>query len=68
MVTADCTSALDLNPRYVKALIRRARALERSNRLERALEDITAACILEQFTNDTSLMLADKLLKQLGEQ
>ena len=66
-MTADCTRALKLNPRYVKALIRRARALEKSNELETALEDITAACILERFTNDTSLILADKLLKQLGE-
>ncbi|XP_033230774.1 mitochondrial import receptor subunit TOM70 isoform X3 [Belonocnema kinseyi] len=66
MVMADCTNALELNPRYVKALIRRSRALERTNSLETALEDVTAACILEQFTNDTSLMLADKLLKQLG--
>lgn len=67
-VKADCTKALELNPRYVKALTRRARVLERSNELETALEDITAVCILEQFSNDASLILADKLLKQLGRQ
>ncbi|XP_051170056.1 mitochondrial import receptor subunit TOM70 [Leptopilina boulardi] len=67
-VKADCSKALELNPRYVKALIRRARALEKCKDLETALEDITAACILEQFTNESSLILADKLLKELGRQ
>ncbi|XP_014224412.1 mitochondrial import receptor subunit TOM70 [Trichogramma pretiosum] len=66
-VKADCTTALKLKPQYVKALIRRARAMESSNDLETALEDITAACILERFQNQSTLLTADKILKQLGK-
>ncbi|OXU29262.1 hypothetical protein TSAR_007507 [Trichomalopsis sarcophagae] len=67
-VRADCTKALELKPRYVKALIRRARAMESNNELETALEDITAACILEKFSSQSTLYTADKVLKQLGKQ
>ncbi|XP_071863118.1 translocase of outer membrane 70 [Bombus fervidus] len=67
-VKADCTKALELNPRYAKALLRRARAMEYSNELESALEDVTAACILENFSNQTAMMMADRVLKQLGRQ
>ncbi|XP_043478334.1 mitochondrial import receptor subunit TOM70 [Leptopilina heterotoma] len=67
-VKADCSKALELNPRYIKALIRRSHALEECNDLETALEDITAACILERFANEHSLFFADKLLKELGRQ
>ncbi|XP_046611000.1 mitochondrial import receptor subunit TOM70 [Neodiprion virginianus] len=67
-VKADCTKALELNPRYVKALQRRARALEHSNDLVSVLEDVTAACILEQFSNQSTLVMADRILKQLGRQ
>lgn len=41
--------------------------MESNNELETALEDITAACILEQFSNQSSLYTADKVLKQLGK-
>lgn len=66
-VKADCTKALELNPRYAKALLRRARALEQIGDLEAALEDATAACIYESFCNQTSLAMADKILGKLGE-
>ncbi|XP_078044120.1 translocase of outer membrane 70 [Augochlora pura] len=67
-VKADCTKALELKPRYTKALYRRAKALEHYNDLESALEDVTAACILENFTNQVTLEMADRVLKQLGKQ
>ncbi|EFN76419.1 mitochondrial import receptor subunit TOM70 [Harpegnathos saltator] len=67
-VKMDCTKAIELKPRYVKALLRRARALEQMGDLESALEDVTATCIYESFSNQSSLQLADKLLKQLGKQ
>ncbi|KZC14004.1 PREDICTED: mitochondrial import receptor subunit TOM70 [Dufourea novaeangliae] len=67
-VKADCTKALELKPRYAKALLRRARAMEHCNNLESALEDVTAACILENFGNQTALIIADRVLKQLGKQ
>lgn len=66
-VKADCTSALELNGRYVKALHRRARANESLNDLAASLEDVTATCILEAFQNQNSLVFADRVLKQMGE-
>lgn len=63
----DCDSALRLNARYSKALLRRARALERLGQLSAALQDVTAVCILDGFQNQTALALADKVLRQLGE-
>ncbi|XP_011860763.1 PREDICTED: mitochondrial import receptor subunit TOM70 [Vollenhovia emeryi] len=67
-VKADCTKALELNPRYAKALLRRARALEQVGELEAALEDVTTACIHEGFSNQNSLSMADKVLEKLGRQ
>lgn len=65
-VRNDCTRALELNPRYVKALHRRARAAESSGDLIGSLEDITATCILEGFAISSSLEFADRVLKKLG--
>lgn len=66
-VKEDCTNALELNPRYVKALFRRAKACENMNDLTSSLEDITATCILEGFQNNSSLLFADRVLKELGK-
>lgn len=66
-VKLDCTKALELNPRYAKALIRRGRVLEKMGELEAALDDVTTACIFEAFSNQTTLSVADKILQQLGE-
>ena len=62
----DCTSALELNPRYIKALQRRARAAEILLDYDLALEDYTAICIIESFNNSESLAVVDRLLKQIG--
>ncbi|KAL1023423.1 hypothetical protein UPYG_G00040640 [Umbra pygmaea] len=67
-VVQDCTHAVDLNPRYIKALFRRAKALERLDNKKECLEDVTAVCILEAFQNQQSMLLADKVLKQLGKE
>lgn len=66
-VIADCTKALELNPAYLKAMSRRAKAYESSDDLKSSLEDITACCILEQFQNEASLTQADRVLKTLGK-
>lgn len=66
-VKSDCTKALQLNPKYLKALNRRARANENLEDLRECLEDLTAICILEGFQNNNSLIYADRILKQLGE-
>ncbi|KAJ4429814.1 hypothetical protein ANN_22018, partial [Periplaneta americana] len=67
-VRNDCTEALKLNPKYVKALQRRAKACEVMKDLQQSLEDVTAACILEGFQNQTTLLTADRVLKELGRQ
>ena len=66
-VLRDCSSALELQPRYTKALARRARAAETLKDLDLALEDYTAICIIEAFGNQESLAVVDKLLKQIGK-
>ncbi|CRK86326.1 CLUMA_CG000014, isoform A [Clunio marinus] len=65
-VEQDCTKALELNPRYIKALHRRCRAYENLKQLELCLEDVTAVAILEGFQNNNSLIFADRILKDLG--
>ncbi|KAM6963367.1 mitochondrial import receptor subunit TOM70 [Aplochiton taeniatus] len=67
-VVQDCTQAVALNPRYIKALFRRAKALERLDSKKECLEDVTAVCILEAFQNQQSMLLADKVLKLLGKE
>ncbi|KAJ3599077.1 hypothetical protein NHX12_033040 [Muraenolepis orangiensis] len=67
-VVHDCCQAVDKNPRYIKALFRRAKALERLDRKKECLEDVTAVCILESFQNQQSMLLADKVLKSLGKE
>lgn len=65
-VKDDCTKALELNSRYIKALNRRARAFENTSKLFECLEDITATCLLEGFSNNSTLLYADRILKQTG--
>jgi len=65
-VEGDCTKAIELNPKYIKALHRRARAYENLKQLELCLEDVTAVAILEGFQNNQSLVFADRILKDLG--
>lgn len=67
-VIADCTKALELNERYEKALYRRARAEEIIKDWENCLDDITAVCLLQNFQNQNALLMADRVLKELGRQ
>ena len=43
LVVEDCTEAIELDPRYVRALMRRSKAYESMDRLEDAVEDLNAA-------------------------
>jgi tetratricopeptide (TPR) repeat protein len=43
----DCTKALELDSKYVKALIRRSRAHEKLDQLEECLADIDAALLVD---------------------
>lgn len=66
-VKDDCTKALELNQKYIKALHRRARAFENLKQFELCLEDVTAVAILEGFQNNNTLFFADRILKDLGQ-
>ena len=66
-IIADCSEALKLNPKYVKALVRRARAYEKIEKFDEALTDITAAIILESFGNQSTLQATDRILQKLSK-
>ncbi|KAI9496461.1 hypothetical protein BDB00DRAFT_869402 [Zychaea mexicana] len=63
----DCNSALQLNPVYIKALNRRAHALELRGDLETALYDYTCVCILENFNNEVAARSMERLMKKVSE-
>jgi len=65
-VVNDCDKALEFNSKYTKALFRRAKACESLKRYRECLEDVTAVCILEEFSKPESLTMAERVLKQLG--
>ncbi|KAK5644199.1 hypothetical protein RI129_008044 [Pyrocoelia pectoralis] len=67
-VIADTSKALEYNEKYEKALYRRAKAYEAIKDWENCLDDITAVCLLQGFQNQNALLLADRVLKELGKQ
>ncbi|KAH9475329.1 putative mitochondrial import receptor subunit tom70 [Psilocybe cubensis] len=66
LVVEDCDSALKLDPKYIKALNRRAMALEGLGRLEESLRDFTSATILDRFQNQTTANAVERVLKVLA--
>ncbi|GAA5814154.1 hypothetical protein MFLAVUS_007647 [Mucor flavus] len=66
-VIEDCNSALKLDPVYVKALNRRAHALEKKGDLENSLYDFTCVCILDAFKNDAASKAMERVLKLVSE-
>ncbi|KAI8991269.1 hypothetical protein BDF20DRAFT_904021 [Mycotypha africana] len=66
-VIEDCNEALRLDPVYVKALNRRAYALEKKGELEDALYDFTCVCILDSFKNDAASQAMERVLKLVSE-
>ncbi|KAJ3021302.1 UNVERIFIED_CONTAM: TOM (translocase of outer membrane) complex component, partial [Siphonaria sp. JEL0065] len=63
---SDCDAALALDPRYIKAVYRRAQAYTAIGDLEKALNDYTAICMLEEFKKESSITTTDRILKELG--
>jgi len=66
-VVADCDEALKLDSRYVKALNRRATALEALERYEEALRDFTATTIMGKFQNDSAGHSVERVLEKLSK-
>lgn len=48
----DCTKALELNPHYVKTLIRRAKLYENKNELDQALEDYKKLSSIDESNSE----------------
>lgn len=68
-VVDDCTSALRLDPSYIKALNRRATAREQlgsPDNLYKALCDFTASAILDSFQNQATTDSVERVMKQLA--
>lgn len=65
-VIEDCTKALDLNGRYVKAVVRRSKAYEKLNDLDKALEDLAFATFIETSSNTEILTDFERIGHILG--
>ncbi|KAJ9244576.1 hypothetical protein DTO169E5_1794 [Paecilomyces variotii] len=66
-VVEDTSAAIAMDSGYVKALNRRAIAYEHLGKFSEALLDFTASCIIDSFTNDTSRLSLERLLKKVAE-
>ncbi|KAF8221349.1 ADP/ATP carrier receptor [Tricholoma matsutake] len=66
LVVEDCDAALRFDPNYIKALNRRAGALEALERFEESLRDYTASTILEKFSNQGTAQSVERVLKKLA--
>ncbi|ORY28008.1 hypothetical protein BCR39DRAFT_468703 [Naematelia encephala] len=63
---ADCDEALKLDHAYVKALKRRATALENLGRDEDAIRDYTAASIIDRFRDNQAVASVERCLDRVA--
>ncbi|KAF9018353.1 ADP ATP carrier receptor [Hymenopellis radicata] len=68
LVVADCDKALELDTHYLKAMNRRATALEALQRYQEALRDFTASAILDKFNNKATGEAVERVLKSVATQ
>ncbi|WMV34695.1 hypothetical protein MTR67_028080 [Solanum verrucosum] len=62
----ECNLALEVAPKYSKALLKRAKCYESLNRLDLALRDVNHVLSIEP-NNLTALEIADKVKKEIEE-
>jgi len=62
---ADCDKALTLVPTYIKALSQRSRAFAQLKKYKLALDDITAAVMLNNSKNKSDVEFADFVMTTL---
>ncbi|XP_013421248.1 tetratricopeptide repeat protein 1-like [Lingula anatina] len=62
----DCTKALELNPNYLKALLRRAEMYEKTEKLDEALEDYKKVIEMDP-TQHTAREACIRLPQQITE-
>ena len=67
-VIEDTSAAIAMNNDYVKALNRRAIAYEHVGKFSDGLLDFTASCIIDGFSNETSRVALERLLKKVADQ
>lgn len=67
-VVEDTTAAIAMDSEYVKAMNRRANAYENLGKLNDALLDYTASCIIDGFSKEASKQAVERLLKKVAEQ
>jgi len=63
---ADCDRSLEIDPRYVKAMCRRAIAREKQSKIREAFIDFTAAALLSGFSNEVAVEGTERVLKQVA--
>jgi len=63
---ADCTAALCIDPKYVKALVRRATAREKLGKAEQAMVDYTGALLLSDMQHEMASTGVDRLVKEVA--
>ncbi|XP_023001536.1 protein CLMP1-like [Cucurbita maxima] len=64
-VIAECTMALQVQPRFVRALLRRARALEAIGKYEMAMQDVQVLLVVDPNLRD-ALDIAQRLRAAVG--
>ncbi|EDQ91256.1 uncharacterized protein MONBRDRAFT_31492 [Monosiga brevicollis MX1] len=64
-VEADCTRALKIDPRYAKALNRRAQAYEYMGKPREAMFDFSALLWIERFSNEATQQAMERVLNTL---
>lgn len=63
----DCTDAINLNKRYVKAYMRRAKAYRSLKENDKAIIDANIVNCLDNFQNETSVQLAEALWTEFAK-
>jgi len=63
---ADCDAALKIDPKYVKALVRRAMARENQGKNDQALIDFTGALLLSNMQHEAASTGIDRLIKLIA--
>jgi len=70
-VIKNCTRALQLNQKYIKALTRRAGAYEKTEKYAESIKDLTAICLvlgIEKAYKEGYTDTTDRVLKLYGKQ
>ena len=62
----DCDASIAVDPKYVKALIRRGSAHEKLGNLDLALIDFTAAGLLSKMQNELAVKGCERVVKEVA--